>query len=189
MAFPTKVTDHAAQAIGFVLSQFLESPRLRALVEIFGDQVQAYEDLAFDVVTDIILENAEGVQLDRWGRYVGELRGSFSDADFRKVINARIAANQSEGGPTETIIYVVKTISEADVVHVQQVGRAYFLLEYEVLSPLSQELRNAIVRLVGLAKSSGIGCDIIEAESGAAFTYDIGPGYDVGKYASLIGSA
>lgn len=192
MTLPVAITDHVAQALDTLLSQFSEpnGVRVRALVTIFNDEIQTMEDWQQDVAAQLNdIDLAIGAQLDRYGGYVGEVRNTLADDDFRRVIKARGLANQSETD-IETIIAIASLVTQGAIKIVIS-GRAYFRLTYTLTSPLSTLLRQAIVRLVVLAKPVGVSCTIIEANDAAGdnFTYDIGPGYDVGHYASIQGGA
>ncbi len=63
----------------------------------FSTQIQELETAWFDLYVKRRLGDAEGVQLDILGRIVGQPRDGRSDADYERFINARVAANNSEG--------------------------------------------------------------------------------------------
>lgn len=44
-----------------------------------------------------------GVQLDRIGKILGQLRGAATDEEYRPILRARVLANKSSGGPDEII--------------------------------------------------------------------------------------
>lgn len=189
MTLPVAITDHVAQGLALLLSQFDESPRLRKLVEILLTRVQELEDWQQDVASQLNdLQLAIGVQLDRHGRSIGELRNALTDVDYRRVILARGVANQSETDH-ETILRITRLVADtADEIRLIQNGRAHFRLEIDMPSPLSAELGQALVRLIILAKPIGVSCVIVEAVTATSFRYDVGPGYDTGTYASVLGS-
>jgi hypothetical protein len=195
MTHPIKITDHKQRGLGLILSQFSEekAPRLRALISILMDRVQEFEDLAYDVLLEQLIENAQGVHLERLGRRIGEKRGSFTDDDeYRRVIKARALANASECA-IQTIIDITETVMEPHLsvpepnIRLYQHGRKHIRVEYDVDTDPGDALRLALVRLVGIAKCGGTSYRVIEVDNSDSFRYDLGPGYDVGTYARIIG--
>ena len=67
------------------------------MLELLGVQVQEVEDAVYQILTDTVLETAEGAQLDGLGEIVGEERAGRDDATYRIAIRTRIAINLSEG--------------------------------------------------------------------------------------------
>jgi hypothetical protein len=89
--------DHAARAEGDLVSKLRKGERLGALARALGHGAQVQEDEFFSLVVDTTLTGSTGKQLEQWGEYVGEQRGGLSDNDYRRFIEARIAANLCEG--------------------------------------------------------------------------------------------
>jgi hypothetical protein len=155
-----------------------------------ADAVQEQEDFFWLALQLIRLATATGDTLEIWGRLVGELRDGFSDAELRRAINARATANRSKYGRAEDLIFITKILTDADRVKISQVGRAHMRIEYDIASrPLAPHLVTALVRMIGLAAQHGVSWTIVEAETGAAFRFDVGPGFDVGKFGSIVGSS
>lgn len=193
MSHPIKITDHKARGRGLILSQFAQSPRLLELAGILLDRVQEYEDLAFDYLTEKLIDSAQGVFLEALGRSIGEKRGPLTvDAEYRRVIKARGLANASECAIqthidiTELILGPHLSVPEPNI-RFFQFGRKHFRLEYDIDTDPGVDLRNALVRLIGIAKCGGTSFTIVEVDNSNSFRYDLGPGYDTGTYASIIG--
>lgn len=194
MSHPIKITDHNARGIGLLLSQFSDSPKMLALAGILLDRVQEWEDLAFDYLTEKLIDFAQGVFLEVLGRSIGEKRGPLTDdEEYRRVIKARGLANASECA-IQTHIDIAEVIMEPHLsvpepnVRLFQHGRKHVRLEYDVDTDPGADLRNALVRLIGIAKCGGTSYTIVEVDNSDSFRYDLGPGYDVGTYARTIGS-
>ncbi len=194
MTAPIQITDHKQRGLGLILSQFKDSPRIQALVGILLDRVQEFENLTWSYYLEQLIDNAIGVHLERLGRRIGEKRGALTDdAEYRRVIKARALANASECA-IQTIIDITDLVMAPHLsaplpnVRFLQHGRKHFRLEYDIDTDPGDALRLALVRLVGIAKCGGTSFRIIEVDNSDSFRYDLGPGYDVGTYARIIGS-
>ena len=93
----TQITDHVARALDSLHERHKDKPNIAALVTIVMSQVQEVEDAGYQLFTERLISTAVGEQLNVLGRIVGELRDGKSDADFRRFVRARIAANKSKG--------------------------------------------------------------------------------------------
>lgn len=193
MSAPIQITDHKARGLGLILSQFKDSPRIQALVSILLDRVQEFENLAWAYYLEQLIDNAIGVHLERLGRRIGEKRGPFTDdIEYRRVIKARALANASECA-IQTIVDIADLImsphlsAPAPNIRFLPHGRKHFRLEYDIDTDPGDDLRNALVRLVGIARCGGTSYTIVEVDNSTSFRYDLGPGYDVGTYARIIG--
>lgn len=191
MPAPTPDTGIEARGVLHARSQFDDSPRQRRFLEILLDETQQLEDHRAAVASALRIGGATGVWLDYWGERVGEQRGVFSDDDeYRRVIRARALANRSKWGHPETIIGIVQELAQPDAIFIAQAGQLWYELAYEIASPpLPTRFRDKIIEFLGLANHHCVGCDIVEAETGATFRYNAPPGlgYNSGAYASLIG--
>lgn len=91
------------EALSRLVSQFQDSPKLKALVEAI---VNPLDNLLFDVDnigTKRWIDTAEGYQLDGCGYIVGEPRYGRSDDEYRSAIKFRVFINVSDGTPNDLI--------------------------------------------------------------------------------------
>lgn len=86
-----------------LLSQFGSSPLLRALICSLADPADLLAQALTDVQTYRSLDTAIGVQLDALGDLIGLLRNGDVDADYRRFLRAKVAANASHGHADELI--------------------------------------------------------------------------------------
>jgi hypothetical protein len=107
-----KVEDHADQAVGLLIEQYQEKPRLEALLLSYIDEGQEIENALWDVYWKRLIDNAEGAQLDTIGRIVGEPRRSRPDATYRLYVLARIRVNWSHGHARD-VIEVLRIVEPA----------------------------------------------------------------------------
>ena len=86
----------------------------KLLVAISGE-VQAVEDAIQQVQVGHWIDEAVGLQLDILGKLVGQLRGGFDDATYRRLIRAKISVNRSKG-TIEDLITVAQLVVDDDTV-------------------------------------------------------------------------
>lgn len=72
------ITTHDAEAQAYFIEQFKNSQNLRDLISIYMVFVQELEDVFQDIITQRMIDGAEGAQLDGIGEIVGQSR----DADY-----------------------------------------------------------------------------------------------------------
>jgi hypothetical protein len=184
MSLPiSQVTDHVDTALAQQLGQFLASPRLRELTDIIVDEVQRLEDLIWEITNEILLDNAEGVQLDDvYGKIVGVIRLSGeSDSDYRQIIRVAILANNSTGHP-DVVARVVGQGTGLDVQY-EQVGHAHFALHVESSGGISTTHWDRLSELLARAAPLGVSWRVLEGSASAA------PGnsrYNSGRYNSAV---
>jgi len=102
--------DHVGEGLDLLLGQFKEKANIEATLTAFLDQVQDLEDLNSSLVTDRLIENAVGEQLNILGRIVGQPREGREDDVYRLWIIARIAINKSSG-TAEEIYTILKLLT------------------------------------------------------------------------------
>ena len=108
------IPNHKEIAVGNLLQQFQNKPRLRALVQALALGVQTQEDEAFGLLVSTTLPASTGASLDQWGALVGEARGGLVDAEYRVMISARILANNFRGG-TDQIQTIWKLVTAPQI--------------------------------------------------------------------------
>ncbi len=183
-------TDHVGEALEELLGQFGDKASIVGFVSGLAAVVQDQEDDAWDLRADRLLSTAIGAQLDVYGRLVGEERGSLTDAEYRRFIEARLLANMSEGSPDELIdvfriIAGPASVTAADPLVYCRLGIAGFTLTILRDTPLSAGERARVWAFMDDICPAGVGCTLIEGTA-TPFRYDIGPGYDLGEYARVI---
>lgn len=186
MSRPNPITDHTLQAIANLLWQFQDRPRLTELVNIFTAEIQDLEDLYNDLFDKRYLDNAEGAQLDVYGRIIGWPRYDFNDDDYRKLLKVGILANQTDSQIDE-ITYIISQLTEVPAWYVQR-GQAHYSLTSLIPSDLSDEIMTIIISLMDRISPAGVSWEVILGLSGdQVFRFDTAnQGYDQGKLADLI---
>ena len=181
------VTDHVDRAHAATLSQFRDSPRLRAFVGALAAGVQSVEDELAPLVGRTI-STATGAALEQFGDLVGEARGDLSDDDeYRLAIVGRVLANRG-GGSAGDLAALVATVFGVAVGTVDHYDAAPLATVYTV-SPavaVSDALARRCARLVDEARPAGVRVDVVEAPIGS-FRFDtVGVGFDAGTFARIL---
>jgi hypothetical protein len=157
----TKITTHTDDAIGRLTSQYQDADKLKGLIQLWGERIQALEDVAYDLLTQRWTDAAEGAQLDGIGEIVGEPRLGRTDAEYRDAIEIRISLNRS-GGEPERIIEFLRRIAGASTVEYNEVYPAS--IELFVGSGVTLEQAQRTRELVPAA----VGAIYIEESGGEA---------------------
>jgi len=176
--------DTIATALENLLSQFDESPNLRALLSLLVKPFQDIENDACALIETALLSNAVGALLDRYGLLVGVPRGGRNDTDYRRLISVRIAANLASG-TIESIISVIAELAGAPVKS-SPVYPAAYQLQVFTTSPLTAAQINDIADALADLTAAGVGYQVTEVASLTPFTFDVGPGFDAGEFARSI---
>jgi len=160
----TYIGDHATRAVGAALAQDRYRPRLRALIEAFGEVAQVQEDQFFDLLVSRGLDSATGAALDQWGGIVGEQRGALGNDDYRQFIRARILANISEGTPDE-LLTIFALVTAPSAVRYFLHPPAAFRLQAVRGAPMTDIVARRVGRLMRSIKPAGVAMSLTEALS------------------------
>jgi len=79
------------------LVQFSGAPVIEGINKAFGVQLQDLQNAIFQLFDILSIDGNEGVNLDRIGTLVGQLRNGKSDAEYRRFLKARVKINKSNG--------------------------------------------------------------------------------------------
>lgn len=112
---------------------------------VVGNEGQAVEDALQQIYSGYWIDDAVGSQLDVLGDIVGQRRGGMADADYRRLIRARISVNRSKG-TVEDVLKVARLVVNDDTV------------TYEVDN---QGYATVVLRLLGAAVDSDLVRDLL----------------------------
>lgn len=163
------VADWCALGTSWLLAQFADQPRLRALLCLLLDQVQETEQVAADLRDLRSLETANGVQLDEWGIRLGFPRDpqTMLDAGYRRYLIAVAAARVSGCSPDDMILAALGAsgLNPGQITHFEDYP-ARVLQTSEVA--LSYEVGHLTAVVARIAKPAGVGYGFQYEPSGAA---------------------
>lgn len=187
------ITDHINRALANLLAQFDNSPKLRELVSIFVAEVQVIEDVYNELLTERILSAAEGVQLDRIGKFVGLSRDDLSDSIYRVLLGAKITANRAGaqlglGGWVNQLLTVMSTLilGLAPIIYTRH-GRANYTLHFEIAPTIDDTHARRIAEFMSLMPPSGVGFAVVHgAEDTKLFDSADPNSFDAGGLARRI---
>lgn len=121
------VTDHTEQALGLLIGQYQDLPRMSGLVSAHTNRAQELEDITWDVINKRLLDytdrngnpaHAVGAQLDAIGRLVGRGRHGQDDATYLIYIRAQIYLNKSQG-LRDQVIGLMTLVQSADFTYTE----------------------------------------------------------------------
>jgi hypothetical protein len=137
MSYPEHITDHVDRALARVLQQYRGRPKIEGQIEAHADQSQSVEDALWGLGTGRLLEDAEGVVLDRFGQILNEARGALTDELYALSLGAKIRLLRSSGTVPD-IIDVFETLRPALEFHLVQWFPAGFILTVETPTTLAE---------------------------------------------------
>jgi hypothetical protein len=180
----TKITDHAARFAEDTLSQFVNSPKIKALIAVFAAEVQRLEDLLWKVLTDRLIDAATGDILDRIGGIVRVRRLGRTDADYRPIIKVAIAARNSEGG-AEEIVRIAEQLVGETVQYIRE-DTAHFRLQYLTDEELGDDFLAEALELIGLSVPAGVSWVLVAGDETDGMRFDEGL-FDEDRFGTVVG--
>lgn len=171
--------------------QWQSAPKIRAIVQALGSQLQSLSDDAWDTLNVALdLGSATGAALDLWGRllYVGR-PPSCGDTEYRALLQAEILVRRSRGR-AEEVIAICAVLLRSSAVRYDGLYPAAYGLQAEVaFFPTTAQGQRAYDRLVR-ATAGGVGVDALSVFlSGRTFGWEEDPdalAWDEGVWAELI---
>jgi hypothetical protein len=180
-------TTHVVEALDNYVDKFKGKPILDALTTALVNRVQDLENIGFELYEDRWLDNAVGTQLDGFGSIVGETRQGRTDNDYRKGIRARTLLNLCQGTP-EDIIELLNAVSDGkDIELTEYFPAALTTFVLGATTTLDAILLNSALQS---GKPAGVLAHLIYGESPVddLFQFDLGPGFDQGRWATILPS-
>ena len=127
--------DHIALGLARLPYQFRDSTLLRTYLELLLESLQDREDVIVEIIRQKGVEHATGKQLDIIGEHAGITRPvGLSDLNYRKLINLKILANNSDGSHAD-VAEVLKLALGSDNIEIVPEYPAGFLFIPDVTPP------------------------------------------------------
>lgn len=144
---------------------------------------------AIGAILAMTVDNERGVWLDDDGELVGRPRnGVTDDESYRRYVRAQIATNQSDGLIDDVLKVADLVIGDsAATLALRNEGAAAYTLEVGGVA-LPDTVARVVIELMIKATTGGVRPVLQYAISPPAQVYrlDVGPGLDVGNYATTI---
>lgn len=106
---PAHDTEIVERAVSYFRSHYKSKQKLRALLASYTNRSQEIENLLWDMLLGLLIDNAVGVNLEILGKLVGQERISTDDELYRRAIKARVRINISQGQP-EDLYYIIRVM-------------------------------------------------------------------------------
>jgi hypothetical protein len=159
------IPDHRDIAVLRTLSTLRDKPRIRSLVRALAAGAQSLEDEGFGVLISTTFTAAIGHDLDIWGAWLGELRGNLDDFAYRRILSAKILANQSDGSTGE-LADIFALLTEPSEVFYSESFPLFFQFTALRATLLDDDMAARVGRIMRDIKPAGIGMLLIEATDG-----------------------
>ncbi len=190
----TENTEHVAEIVELPIEEIVKGkPRMTALLEAVGEQIQALETVGIALYNDRTLDNAEGAQLDVIGRIVGEPRRGKDDEPYRSRLRVRILINRSNGRIPEIlrILELFEGWTGTGNAYLRSIGTASMLFtQYAPLVATLAEMRTLLNRVRGGGVNLGwIWSPVVPAQAAVWGWSGSAPEADSARGAAWSGSA
>lgn len=170
-------------AMGWLYTQFRRSKNLIKIIRAVAAELQEVEDESIAVLAGMLIDDATGINLDRWGKLVGERRDGKTDDIYRRFIAVRIARNLSQGR-VEQLIYIARELTGASVRLTELYPAA---IAFELDGDIEPEIASRIRAILQTVVAGGVKvAHVTESAGEDAFAFDSGPGFDEGELSRLI---
>ena len=136
---------------------------IKAITTVYLQVFQDIEAAVYATYQSRLLDKATGAQLDLLGKIVGQLRGNFSDTDYKPLIRARILVNRSDGtsrAMTEIVAAMIRG-SSVTAVYADTYDFKWQVSFFDILASFSYAVVLAWAAMLRQAKALGSGSDII----------------------------
>lgn len=179
----TQITDHVQQALARLSQQFKGKTQVEAMLSALTGNVQEVETALWQLLTERAVDVAIGVHLDTIGQIVGQQREARSDEDYRRFIQARIAANRSRGTIPDVLRIANLVLNDpAAYLQIDNQGAAAYVLRIMNV-PISDDVAELLMSFLRNITSAGVRV-ILESSAisvGNTFKWDTaGRGWDSG---------
>ena len=189
MSLPAYIFDHVDRAIDMIVTR-LKKPRITGFIITAAYEIEQLEDTLWQMIAERLLATAVGVNLDQYGKLVGEPRNGLTDGDYRAFIEARILSNLSNGEVnrlTQILSVIGRSIGPV-IYHPLYPAGMWF--SYPTSSPSDATTAARIVTQMTEVAPAGVEVAYIVETTETPFAYD-GPddeglGFDVGEYGGLL---
>lgn len=183
---PELIASHLQEGLDNLVSMFQDATNIKSLLEIvLAGQVQDLEQTTYDLWEKCLLENAEGAQLDQYGRIVGQSRMDLSDDEFRRMILVRVQINLGKGEATRVISVMTQVLD--DTFRYAWLAPAWYQVFWVSGTPISGSWMAFVLETLMELTPAGVGWYGVEAPTGDYWKFDTPlRGVDIGKLGKMI---
>lgn len=188
------VHDHVDDALALLVQQFQDKARLRSVLGALATQVQALEDVLWDLHVERRLARATGAQLDGIGRLVDLSREGLAEETYRRYLRAQILLLRCNGTPEDLIAVVSALVGSHVGVRLDEYRGA--LTALGLRGALGNGVVDDAVTVIRKAKPAGVRVLVEASEASGGFVFDsddeaerFGDVHDPQSAGGVLGSA
>jgi hypothetical protein len=149
---------------------------MRAWLASYTNRAQEIENLLWDMLLGLLIDNAAGVNLEILGRLIGQDRISEDEEIYRRAIEARVRVNISQGEP-EDLYYIVRVMAPGSTFTYLDVYPAMIIVEIDANLLFNDP--GLIAIFLWAARAAGVGLRLWYNVSGEnTFAFSGGDTYD-----------
>ena len=156
------IPNHRATALDRLYAQWKRTTVIRGAVVASARVVQRAENIIYGYLVSGRFGVAEGFLLDMWGEIIGEKRLGLGHDDYRRVLQARILADNASDNP-EDILGVFAAITAPSTVRYYDAPpwNSYHLIAFRE-DPLASDMITRLVPIMERVRPSTRAMDMIE---------------------------
>ena len=190
-SYPVSALSAADKVLALVTDPFKDPQSLPVVFcTALALEIEEWKTAALQVAASFDLVTVTGVQLDRIGRILGKVRGSYTDDEYRAVLQAWILVLRSSGlfEQLNSIIELVLSAFSENTFIIEELPPKGLLVQIFDLLTVDP---NLIFDLLQIAKQGGTSVQVSYTLSAAAATFTLGgtsaQGLGNGVLAGVIG--
>ena len=134
-------------------------PRILAYIQALGGVIQTIESDSYGTTFSVLVDQATGETLDRWGELVDEQRLGLTDESYRRVIRSKIAASRASGIAPK-ILDTLTAYTSDELTEFRPSASAWVRVAYT--GELTDAEKTRLLRILARAISAGYGLEVIE---------------------------
>lgn len=156
------LTDIKQRLSNAVYSRFRTKTRIGAYIEAIGTVLQTVESDTYGTTFSMLLSQATGETLNRWGTIVGEQRQGLSDERYRAVIRSKISA-VAASGTAKKILDALASFTGDPNVEFRTSSSGWVRIAYT--GDLGSDRHVRLLRTIEQGIAAGFGLEVIEMSS------------------------
>lgn len=165
-----KNTDHVGSAKARLIEQDKNRQFVNNVVEALVSEAQPAEDALWQLYSERGIDTAVGQQLDDIGKLVVQTRDGLTDDEYRSVLKAVFAANNSEGIVEDILRVLVGIVGEDKLIEIMEYPPASFEAKISGGS-VSETIAARAAKFLRRATSAGVGSYFVYSSAEDADTF------------------
>ncbi len=144
---PSADSKHTEEALALLTDMFKDKPVIAGIIRSIADEIQRLEDSTWQLINGLMLANAVGDVLDKYGSIVLVPRTGMTDSEYKIAILLKIRVLRSQGLAEDVIQST--SIVLASFVYAEYAPAGWTVTSFDVSHA------DILLRLLGKAKAAG----------------------------------